>query len=205
MYQPTDEDRENARGYIRSKGGDPTDTAAVETIARIHGEDEAMRAAWLASTTPEPKSIAAQLVRVDDSRRYLEGDTIDPRCTGYIDTTGHLAHDGPTCPIHESGDNDPGDELAELQKTPAGTVELMDGSELAVNLGDPIVFDPTGRNLVRCAIVGIVIDCDAETQEPGELPAPIVRVNDTADHDSAEIIVVRKAFAVLTDRESTSC
>lgn len=39
-------------------------------------------------------------VRVDDSRRYLEGDTLDPACTGYVDESG-FAHDGERCPIHE--------------------------------------------------------------------------------------------------------
>lgn len=46
----------------------------------------------------------AESVRTDDSRRYLEGDTVDPACTGYIDDDGYLAHDGDRCPVHESRD-----------------------------------------------------------------------------------------------------
>lgn len=62
--------------------------------------------AWVAATV----ASAEVLPRVSTMRRYLEGDTLDPRCTGYIDELGYLAHDGDTCPVHESGDVDPGDE-----------------------------------------------------------------------------------------------
>jgi hypothetical protein len=49
--------------------------------------------------------------------RPTDAETIPADCTGYIDDLGHLAHDGDTCPVHETARTPLLDQLASLART----------------------------------------------------------------------------------------
>lgn len=75
-----------------------------------------------------------KMLRVDTMRRFLEGDTVPPECTGYVDDSGYLAHDGDTCPVHEPDDG-AWFVLLDLEAVQPETLEFGEGVEVTVHAG----------------------------------------------------------------------
>jgi hypothetical protein len=114
----------------------------------------------------EPAPPQEPVARVSTHRRYLEGDTLDPRCTGYIDEVGYLAHDGPVCPIHESGDVDPGDET----DTPEEDISPERAEQWRAYHfdGGPSPLDePAGRDELRDGLDSYASNARTALDDPG--------------------------------------
>ena len=77
----------------------------------------------------------------------------------------------------------------------------MQNTKTSVKQGDYVVFDPTGRGLLDCAVVGrvesVYEDWDAVDGDDGST----VEVMQVVVNGSGERIAVTSIFRVLTNRE----
>lgn len=130
----TDAERDELRALRHVEALDTLDDAADDELRLAEHAAEArfnrsVRAAhddgredWRDDAPATAAHAALVAIRGERNERRI---LADPRCTAYVDDLGYIAHDGDTCPVHESGDNDTGDEIgAELDT--AGMARALD-------------------------------------------------------------------------------